>query len=218
MLPTHQSISHNLAEAKPFLNFLSSLVPLPEQMKRDIAVKVLLSSISKGDILPVGFLKSNMVFLAQGAVRGFIMVDARDITLTISLENNVLGSPNSEIFTRGEYPLSLQAMEDCQLIMMPYSLLPYLRTTYPSMSAIGEILTGRYYHVASERGLISRLPSAKLRYSRLMITDPELFKRIPLKYLASYLAMRNETLSRLRTKAKAATVDIGAGHEPQPFD
>lgn len=203
MPATHQSISHNLNKVEPFLRFLSALVALPEQMKRDIAAKVLITTLSKGQLIKTDDMKNHMVFLAKGAIRGFIMVGRQDVTLSISLNNNVLGSPNAEIFTREEYPLSLQAVEDCQLMMMPYSLIPYLQEKYPSMAVIGERLTGLYYYVATERSLLSRLPSAQLRYFRLLKTNPEFFKRIPLKYLASYLVMRNETLSRLRTKNRS---------------
>lgn len=100
MPPTHQSISHNLNKVEPFLRFLSALVALPEQMKRDIAAKVLITTLTKGQLIKTDDMRNHMVFLAKGAIRGFIMVGRQDVTLSISLENNVLGSPNAEIFTR----------------------------------------------------------------------------------------------------------------------
>jgi len=42
--------------------------------------------------------------------------------------------------------------------------------------------------------------SATDRYLQLLDDDPELFQRVPLNYLATYLQIAPETLSRIRKK------------------
>lgn len=42
------------------------------------------------------------------------------------------------------------------------------------------------------------IPSPEERFSRVLLRSPQLFQQIPLKYIANYLRMRPETLSRLR--------------------
>ena len=54
-----------------------------------------------------------------------------------------------------------------------------------------------------------RFETAQERYRRLMQLQPELFLRAPLVYIASYLQMTPETLSRVR----AAAVDARNGED-----
>ena len=61
-------------------------------------------------------------------------------------------------------------------------------------------MTELYIQGASERAFIARLPTAQKRYERFLVTYPHLMNRIPLKYIASFIGMRLETLSRLRSK------------------
>jgi hypothetical protein len=68
------------------------------------------------------------------------------------------------------------------------------------MNIAVRILLEEYYAASEERAYISRLPSAEKRYNHFNATRPELLNRIPLKYVASYLGMSEETLSRLRGK------------------
>jgi CRP-like cAMP-binding protein len=42
------------------------------------------------------------------------------------------------------------------------------------------------------------------RYDDLLEQDPELINRVPVKYLASYLGVSRETLSRIRRRRKDA--------------
>jgi hypothetical protein len=41
-------------------------------------------------------------------------------------------------------------------------------------------------------------PSAKAKYERMCQLQPKIVERVPLKYIASYLGITQETLSRIR--------------------
>jgi hypothetical protein len=58
------------------------------------------------------------------------------------------------------------------------------------------------YRGAEERAYICRVPSAEKKYQRFLATRPGLTNRISLKYIASYLNMTNETLSRVRASIR----------------
>jgi hypothetical protein len=45
------------------------------------------------------------------------------------------------------------------------------------------------------------LDTAEQRYRNLLEQEPQMVRRVPLKYLASYLGMTAETLSRVRRQA-----------------
>ena len=62
------------------------------------------------------------------------------------------------------------------------------------------MLLEEYYAASEERVYIARLPNAGARYEHFINSRPELLNRISLKYVASYLGITLETLSRLRAK------------------
>jgi hypothetical protein len=68
------------------------------------------------------------------------------------------------------------------------------------MNVVGRKLLEEYYAASEERVYICRIPDARSRYQHFMETRQELVNRIPLKYIASYLGITLETLSRLRAK------------------
>jgi hypothetical protein len=43
-------------------------------------------------------------------------------------------------------------------------------------------------------------PSAKAKFERMRQLQPKIIERVPLKYIASYLSITQETLSRIRGK------------------
>jgi hypothetical protein len=68
------------------------------------------------------------------------------------------------------------------------------------MREINRIMMVEYYIHAENRAFMTRIPSAKSRLNYfLKNADPKVVERIPKKFLASFLAMRPETLSRILT-------------------
>lgn len=95
---------------------------------------------------------------------------------------------------------NVQVIENANLIGLEYSCVEYLYEHYPESNIIARIILEESYRAAEERAYIGRIPSAEKRYKRFIETKPELADRISLKYIASYLSMTQETLSRIRKR------------------
>jgi CRP-like cAMP-binding protein len=95
---------------------------------------------------------------------------------------------------------NIQAIEHCDLIVATYESLQYLYDHYIEVNIVGRKLLEQYYRDAEERAFISRIPNAAKRYRHFLETKSNLSNRIPLKYIASYLGMTIETLSRIRSR------------------
>ena len=91
-------------------------------------------------------------------------------------------------------------IEDCHLIGIPYKLIEELYEKYVEANIIGRKIQERNYREAEERAYISRIPSAEKKYKRFIETRAPLLNRVSLKYIASYLGMTLETLSRVRSR------------------
>jgi CRP-like cAMP-binding protein len=95
---------------------------------------------------------------------------------------------------------NIQAIEQCELIVAHYDALQYLYKHYIEVNIVGRKLLEKYYSDAEERAFISRIPNAGKRYRHFVETKSNLANRIPLKYIASFLGMTIETMSRIRGK------------------
>lgn len=145
---------------------------------------------SKGD---------RLYMILKGVVRGYIVEDGKEITTWINEENEIIGTIRNLGLERPSEE-SIQAIENCELIGMPYELVEELYATYPESNVVGRKVLEDSYRAAEERAYISRIPAAERRYKRLVETRPNLANRIPLKYIASYLGITLETLSRIRNR------------------
>jgi len=144
--------------------------------------------------------EEKLYFIVKGCVRCFIKDEGREITTWINGENNIVGSIRNLGLDK-EAEEYLQVIEDSILIEITRRSIDEIYERFHEANIIGRKILERYYRDAEERAFLSRLPSAEKRYRRLVLTRPELIGRIPMKYIASYLGMKLETLCRIRTKS-----------------
>lgn len=97
-------------------------------------------------------------------------------------------------------PEYVQAIEQTELIFFPVSELPQLYQQFPECNIIMRILLLTGYSQTEERGRLLRTKSAFRKYADLLKYYPDLILRVPAKYIASYLGISEETLSRVRSR------------------
>lgn len=185
----------------PLFNYLEQYHPISNEYKKAFEGKVYQVNIKKNKYLlsPIDQ-NACLYFLNSGIIRGFIKQGTKDITTWFSFGDELIGAirnPDEQAINSLEY---LQALEDCELICLPYSFIDELYQNFPEANIIGRKMLAIQYYTASERSIISRLPNAADRYNNLMSKKNANFNRVPLRCVASYLGIRLETLSRLRKK------------------
>ncbi len=74
----------------------------------------------------------------------------------------------------------------------------YLYKTYPAFNVIGRVITEQYLYMLEIEVYNLRKSKAEDRYHFIVKHFPHLLQRVPLKYIATYLGMNLETLSRIR--------------------
>ena len=141
----------------------------------------------------------HLFLIVKGVVRGFIKDEKTEITTWISKENEVVGTIRN-LWLSGESEEYLQALEDVELIAIPHMLSEYLYENYTEANIVGRKMMELCYRSAEERAYLCRISSAEKRYKRFLVSFPDLINRVSLKYIASFLAIRLETLSRIRAK------------------
>ena len=92
---------------------------------------------------------------------------------------------------------SIQAFEDTRLATIDIHSLHHLVIESPVFFRAGRLFQTMQYTDISNLGL-----SPEEKYRELLLKRPELLQKFPLKFLASYLRIRPETLSRIRKRIR----------------
>jgi CRP-like cAMP-binding protein len=155
--------------------------------------------VTKGSfLLKTDEICNHIYFIRKGVIRGYIKDGTKEVTTWMTAENEMVTSIRG--LSRQEPSLeNIQAIEECDLVVADYGALEYLYTNFIEMNIVGRKLLEQYYKDAEERAYICRIPNASKRYRYFLDTKGELANRIPLKYIASYLGMTIETMSRIRS-------------------
>jgi CRP-like cAMP-binding protein len=156
--------------------------------------------LQKGErLFDEGDICRELVFVASGMLRQFYFKNGHDITEHFSYEGSVLICIES-FFKQEPTRLLAEALEPSEVYLLPYSKLrPQLASSWDIDSLYRRILEDSLI-TSQQKADSMRYESASDRYNKLLETQPEVVQRAPLSYIASYLLMTPETLSRVRAQ------------------
>ncbi|MCZ4223021.1 Crp/Fnr family transcriptional regulator [Pedobacter rhodius] len=186
--------------SSPLIALFKRFHPLNEEIEKRINQHTFPVSFKKNKFIISPVDRNKFLFLiVKGVVRGYIKDGKTEITTWICKEGEIIGTIRN-LWLEGDSDEYLQALEDVELISIPHVLSEYLYENFPEANIVGRKMMELYYRSAEERAYLCRISSAEKRYKRFLQSFPDLINRVSLKYIASFLAIRLETLSRIRTK------------------
>ena len=150
-------------------------------------------------MLEEGQVCEHIYFIKKGVVRGFIREGKKEITTWITAEGEMVSS----ILTfevKGSSIENMQAIEDCEMLALTLADLQNLYDQFPEFNIVSRKLLQQYYSDAERRAFIARLTNAETKYKQFLTRYSHFANRIPLTYIASFLGITLETLSRVRRK------------------
>jgi len=187
-------------ELAPLLQVFNSFHPVGKGVEQYLLKNMYCCSVTKGQFLvKSGEICDSIYFIKKGVLRGFIREGDKEITTWITIENEIVAAIGSFILQRPTLE-NMQAIEDCEMIGIKFTDLDKLYLQYPSFNIIGRKITELYYVYAENRAYITRLHDAEKKYELFLQFYAHFVNRVPLKYIASFLGMTIETLSRVRAK------------------
>jgi CRP-like cAMP-binding protein len=179
---------------------LNHLHPLSQPVIDYLSCNVSVKKCNKGDLLlKAGNICEEVYFIEKGILRGYINDNGRDITTWISCENELVTSIYSLDLNVPALE-NIQALEDGDLLCMSTMALQELYIIHPEFNIVGRKLLQRYYRDAEARAFIIRISKAEDKYEHFLEIYNHLANRVLLKYIASFLGVTLETLSRVRSK------------------
>ena len=154
----------------------------------------------KGDIiLGEGEVCNSLLYIEQGLLRQYYVKHGKNVTEHLSYEGNGVVWCIESYFHRTPTHLSMEALEPSVVWKIPRDLMEDISDTNCDISYLYRRFFEDSLILSQVKADMLRFESAKERYSRLMQLFPEIVKRAPLTYIASYLQMSLVTLSRVRS-------------------
>lgn len=155
----------------------------------------------KGEsILKEGEVCAHIYWIQKGLVRQYYYKNGKELTEHMAVENNIVMSIES-LFKEEPTHLMMTALEPTIIYAMPRGVLEQVAMKSVNIQILYRKILEESLIQSQIHADMLRFESAQDRYVKLVKRQPQLVLRAPLVFIASYLQMTPETLSRVRTAA-----------------
>lgn len=136
-------------------------------------------------------------FIESGAVRAYTHHKGKEVTFWLGTEGDIVFPYKTYMFGERSYE-TVELLEDCEFYSFPIQHLKDLFNSDLKWATWGRKLAEKELVKMEERFIAHLFKTAKERYDELIRDRPEIFNRIQLQHIASYLGMTQVSLSRIR--------------------
>lgn len=159
-----------------------------------------LRSYAKNELIfTEGNISNEIYFVTKGCVRLFYNVDGSDKTAFFYTQGKFICAGESYTFNLPAIE-NYQALEDTELIVLSKVAIEELLAISSRFEVIARIATENELITCQKMIASFITKSAEERYVDLLNNQGELFQRVPQQYIASFLGVSPETLSRIKAR------------------
>ena len=151
-------------------------------------------------ILREGETCKNIYWVVRGLVRQYYYKNGKELTEYMATENTIVMCIES-LFREQPTHLQIKALEPTIIYALPKADLEAVAMKSVNIQILFRKILEESLILSQHHADMLRFESAQDRYQKLVKNQPQLVLRAPLVYIASYLQMTPETLSRVRTAA-----------------
>jgi CRP-like cAMP-binding protein len=151
-------------------------------------------------ILREGETCKNIYWVVRGLVRQYYYKNGKELTEYMATENTIVMCIES-LFREQPTHLQIKALEPTIIYALPKADLEAVAMKSVNIQILFRKILEESLILSQHHADMLRFESAQDRYAKLVKNQPQLVLRAPLVYIASYLQMTPETLSRVRTAA-----------------
>lgn len=144
-----------------------------------------------------GTVDTNLYFVVSGTLKIYVIEELEEHIIRFGYQNNFIAALDSFISEKPS-DLYIQALKKTNLkVITKAAFINFVESSAENTKAwidlLGELI---FQQLERERDILTSSPVE--RYKRVLARSPQLFQEIPNKYIASYLRMTPETLSRVK--------------------
>jgi CRP-like cAMP-binding protein len=171
-----------------------------EEIELYISFLIYKSLRKKDYLLMPGDICCYVTYINKGCMRRYIIDGhSKEVILNFALEDYWVGDLESFIFQKPT-DFYMQTLEDCELLQLSKENFFRACKEIPKFKIFHDD-KARRNHFSVLKGLsFAKSATPEEKYLDLMKKQPQLFQRVPLHYIASYLGIEPESLSRIRKR------------------
>jgi signal-transduction protein with cAMP-binding, CBS, and nucleotidyltransferase domain len=182
------------------INHFEKFIKVSDSLRTELFNRISLVSFQKNDlIIDASVVNTKSYYILSGLTRTYFIKDGKEINEYFSSDNEWANSPRS--WRTGKPDIYyVSAIEKTIAFCINANDMLFLFDNFPELDKYGRLSMTTLLDHLMERITSFRFTTAKEKYLHFKQTYPDIYHRIPLGMVASYLGISQETLSRLRTK------------------
>jgi CRP-like cAMP-binding protein len=182
--------------------YVSGYVALTDEEFGLLADKIVVRSFDRREqLLGVGEVEHYMNFVVQGLVRMYFSKGKAELITNIAKEGELVSSSASFLSGMPSHYF-IETLEPTTLLSLAREDLDEVYRQSVRIERLGRLLMTQFVMQKEEWEYECIRLDTRERFSRFVERNPELVLRVPQKYLASYLNMKPETFSRLKSQVR----------------
>lgn len=150
-------------------------------------------------ILSEGETSKYIYWIAKGMVRQFYTKNDKELTEYIATENSIVMSIES-LFREEPSRQQIVTLEPTVIYAIPHAKLEQMAMRSVNIQILYRKILEESLILSQVHADLLRFESAHTRYTKLVKLHPQIVLRAPLVYIANFLQMTPETLSRVRNQ------------------
>ncbi len=151
-------------------------------------------------ILSEGDVCTEILFIAKGMTRQFYFKNGKELTEHLAVEGGMVMCIES-LFKEMPSRLQIEALEPTWVFALPKARLEEVALHNVNIQILYRKVLEESLILSQNYADLIRFETSQDRYQKLCKLMPQVILRAPLTYIASYLQMTPETLSRVRASA-----------------
>lgn len=180
--------------------YLNQIAPLSHLDWEYFSARLHQKHLPKRSVLiEKGKVETQLTFIEKGIIRQFFPNEEADLTFGFSFDHSFFSAYES-FLTKQPSLYSAETLVDSVIWKISKSDLELVYKHTRVGNQIGRKMAEQLFLTKSAREQSLLNQSAEERYLNLFHQRPELIKHIPLKYIASYLGVTPQALSRIRKR------------------
>lgn len=142
---------------------------------------------------------NKLLYITNGLLRAFRLIEGEDFTYFFFTANEFAVDYQSYL-TDTPSPLFFEAIEETAYQEFSKETIYKMYDRIPKLEKLGRMMAETAYLSAAERLKGFQTDDLETRYLALLKKKPQLFLNIPQHYIASYLGVKPQSLSRIKAK------------------